>query len=281
MISPVSRLVRGRTAATGAAGEDDSRSAEEREGSELLVHGVFLRVSLGVLAYFRGPGDPSGGMGCATLRCYDTPSCPDRTMTAAPRRTMSWPCSVIRTRTPSWNFGERPCAEGLDGRLREGSVEKFRGAGEHDLRHVEHADDRARARCRGAPRRRGGCPRGVRRRLPRPGAPTGREPRARPRGIRPCRRRTSGPPSVPTVTWPISPAAKWLPRIGCPHASRPEPTPRPTLTSRTSSPAPPKVYSASTAAFASLATSTGRPSASCSAPSRSKPAQRRFGRGAG
>ena len=38
-------------------------------------------------------------------------------------------------------LGERPCAEGLDGRLREGSVEKFRGAGEHDLRDVEHADD--------------------------------------------------------------------------------------------------------------------------------------------
>ena len=62
-------------------------------------------------------------------------------MTAAPRRTMSWPCSVIRTRTPSWNCGERPCAEGLDGRFREWSVEKFRGAGEHDLREVEHADD--------------------------------------------------------------------------------------------------------------------------------------------
>ena len=38
-------------------------------------------------------------------------------------------------------LGERPCAEGLDGRLREGSVEKFRGTGEHDLREVEHADD--------------------------------------------------------------------------------------------------------------------------------------------
>ena len=38
-------------------------------------------------------------------------------------------------------LGERPCAEGLDGRLREGSVEKFGGTGEHDLRDVEHADD--------------------------------------------------------------------------------------------------------------------------------------------
>ncbi len=38
-------------------------------------------------------------------------------------------------------FGERPCAEGLDGRFREWSVEKFSGAGEDDLRDVEHADD--------------------------------------------------------------------------------------------------------------------------------------------
>ena len=36
---------------------------------------------------------------------------------------------------------ECPCAEGLDGRLREGSVEKFRGAGEDDLGEIENPDD--------------------------------------------------------------------------------------------------------------------------------------------
>ena len=88
-------------------------------------------------------------------------------MTAAPRRTMSWPCSVIRTRTLVVELGERARAEGLDGLLREGAVEKFGGAGEHDLRHDRVRRPRGRARCRAAPPRRGGSPRALRSRMPR------------------------------------------------------------------------------------------------------------------
>ncbi len=212
------------------------------------------------------PVAPGGTSGAMALR-QDTPSCPDRTMTAAPRRTMSWPCSVIRTRTPSsTDWRECPRAEGLDGRFREGVRREVQaGRRARSPRHRARRR-RGRARCRAAPPRRGGSPRALRNRMPRASRDDseGTDSQASRHPTLPHAH--CGPPSVPTVTCPISPAAKRLPRMGWPASSSPEPTPRPTLTSSTSSGAPPNVYSASTAALASLATRTGTPEGAAQRP---------------
>ena len=81
----------------------------------------------------------------------------------------------------------------------------------------------------------------------------------------------ASPPSVPTTTCPISPAAKRDPKSGVPSSRSPAPTPYPTVMSMRSAEAPPKPYSASAAALASFATMTGvvnsRSSRACSASS--------------
>ena len=153
-------------------------------------------------------------------------------------------------------LGHRAITEGLDGRLYEGAIEEFDGAAEHDLAEIEGPDHRgegdaepfagttqdvvALGRVRRGFELRGEA--GV-------ATQVSRQPR--------LPQAQASPPSVPTTTWPISPAANRLPNSGMPPSSRPAPTPWPTLMSIMSLSASPKLCSARAAAFASFATRTG------------------------
>ena len=188
-------------------------------------------------------------------------------MTAAPRRTMSWPCSVIRTQIAVVEPGERP--------RRGGSRRSLRASGRREVRRGRRARSptgrarrrRARARCRAAPPHRArislasGCRVGrigVERVEP-GGEPGHGEPGLEASDLAAGAARTAVGADGDVADLARGEARRRS-RAG-PPTRRPAPTPRPTLTSSTSSLVPPKVYSASTAALASFATSTGSPSA--------------------
>ncbi len=249
------------------------RPAHERDGSEGLVHGVVLRVL--------SSGERKGGRpirrflgprpGRAALRHSESP---ESTMTAsalAGRCPRPW-CSSVPVRR---HGTARECASGAWPRWRARAPRRAGRRGRRARSPTDRArPPPARARCRAARPRHGG---------PRPGSRARSEPRGQRRNRQP-RLETSdlsagADRSAVGADRDVTDLAggEAAARIGCPPASRPEPTPRPTFTKSTSSPAPPKVYSARTAAFASLATSTGIRSARPSSPSRSNPAHPRFG----
>ena len=196
----------GRCLADGTAGEHDRRGAEERRGPERLLH-CLPSFSLGVRG---GRATASGCCGAGVTRGaqrdpelsgqdHDGRAAQDDVLAVLghPHRGRPWNSASVRVRRVSTVAS------------RERSVEQVGGTAEHDLREVERADDRCERDAEPLARRRAGSRRAVSARM------LSLEARGRARGTASQASRqptlphdARGPPSVPTTTWPISPAAK-------------------------------------------------------------------------